>query len=268
MRTSDMVKSKWWRAIDLEGKPPVVLTIANVTEELMGRGKDQDMKAVLWFMDNPKGLRVNKTIANTLEAAYGPESDLWTGKRVKLSFDPTVEFGGRRIGGVRLDTPRGIVWQGAAAANAGWDSAGEPVPERGANGTWILPGQPGHSQYRTAPAAAEPQPEKVNGQWVLPGQPGHSTYRAAAEPVPVKVNGQWVLPGQPGYPGGQAPAADAEFDPSTGEIRPPAHQRAPTISERVNGGHPPAGPARDDGFGPLPPLTNAGTPDFDDDIPF
>lgn len=269
MRTSDMIKSKWWRAADLEGKPPVILTIADVTEELMGRGKDQDMKAVLWFMDHPKGLRVNKTIANTMEAAYGPESNYWTGKKVKLSFDPTVEFGGRRIGGVRLDTPRGIVYQGVPASSAAWDSSGDPAPEKGPNGTWILPGQPGHSRYQSPQSTAEPQPEKVNGLWVLPGQPGHSTYgMPAAEPVPVRVNGQWILPGQPGYPSSQAPSADAAFDQSTGEIRQPVRERAPTISERVNGWHPAAGSAADDGFGPLPPLTHAGTADFDDDIPF
>ena len=111
MRTSEMIKSKFWRAGDLQGQAPVVVTIAHVTEELMGRpGGRQDAKCFLWFQEHVKGLQLNKTRVRTLEAAFGPDSELWTGKRVRLSFDPTVEFGGRAVGGVRLQTPPGVVY--------------------------------------------------------------------------------------------------------------------------------------------------------------
>jgi hypothetical protein len=74
MRTADMNKSKYWRARDLEGQRPVTLTIADVSEELLGRGGHQETKCFLWFHESPKGLQLNKTRVNILEAAYGPDS--------------------------------------------------------------------------------------------------------------------------------------------------------------------------------------------------
>ncbi len=62
MRTSDMIKSKFWRAVDLKGQAPVRLTIADVTEELIGRGGRQDVKCFVWFTEHLKGLRLNSTI--------------------------------------------------------------------------------------------------------------------------------------------------------------------------------------------------------------
>ena len=56
-----MIKSKFWRARDLEGQRPVTLTISDVTEELLGRGARQDVKCFLWFRDHQKGLQLNKT---------------------------------------------------------------------------------------------------------------------------------------------------------------------------------------------------------------
>lgn len=135
MRTSDMIKSKFWRAGDLQGQPPVVLTIADVTEELLGRGTRQDMKCFLWFQEHLKGLQLNKTRVKLLEAAFGPDSEGWVGKRVKLSFDPTVEFGGRAVGGVRLQTPPGVVWT-PSAGHAGWGEVPAAIPGRPPAPVW------------------------------------------------------------------------------------------------------------------------------------
>lgn len=136
MRTSDMIKSKFWRAGDLQGQPPVVLTIADVTEELLGRGARQDVKCFLWFTEHVKGLQLNKTRVRTLEAAYGPDSELWVGKRVRLSFDPTVEFGGRAVGGVRLQTPPGVIYTPSAELHAGWGAAPAALPGRPPAPVW------------------------------------------------------------------------------------------------------------------------------------
>src|ERR1700675_5014274 len=119
-----MIKSKFWRARDVEGQRPVVLTIADVTEELLGRGAGrQDVKCFLWFNESPKGLQLNKTRVTILETAFGPDSDLWVGQRVRISFDPTVEFGGRAVGGVRLQTPPGVIYSAAGAGLPGWGEA-------------------------------------------------------------------------------------------------------------------------------------------------
>jgi hypothetical protein len=226
-----MIKSKFFRATDVQGMPPIVLTIAEVTEELLGRGTRQDMKCFLWFKENLKGLQLNKSRVRTLEAAYGPDSDLWIGRRVRLSFDPTVEFGGRAVGGVRLETSPGVVYTPAAHA-AAW--GGPP------------PGVP------TAP----PQPvwDPVTNAWVLPAPapaPAPAPSAAPRPPQPVwdAVSNSWVLPG----PAAAAPAPD------------PMMGGAPTISQRIAAGSPTAAAAEwvDSSTGEV----RTGD-DFNDKIPF
>jgi hypothetical protein len=222
MRTADMVKSKFWRGKDLKGAPAVVLTIAEVTEELMGRGTRQDVKAILWFNETLKGLRLNSTNVAVLEEAYGPDSDLWRGGRVRLSFDPTVMFGGERVGGVKVQTPAGIHYQ--AQANQGAWGAPQPAP---------------------ASPAAPPVPvlNPQTGQWELPPQRPPAT--ASAPPVPVlnPATGQWELPKAPHVPpatisqrvaAGHPPvdegwATAATVDTATGEVL-----RAPAATEDFN----------------------------------
>lgn len=229
MRTSEMIKSKFWRARDVEGQPPRVLTIADVTEELLGRGARQDVKCFLWFNESPKGLQLNKTRVTILEAAFGPDSDLWVGQRVRLSFDPTVEFGGRAVGGVRLQTPPGVVYQAAGAGLAGW-------------------GDPAGTASGRPPA---PVWDEKRQQWIVPQAPPLRPVSAPARPPPPVWN--------------EATQTWETVNPATGEIAAPVHQRAPTISERVNAGR----STDDDRWGPADAAPAAtGAPEFDDDIPF
>jgi hypothetical protein len=234
-----MVKSKFWRGKDLKGMPAQVLTIAEVTEELMGRGTRQDVKAVLWFNETLKGLRLNSSSVSVLEAAYGPDSEGWRGQRIRLKFDPSIMFGGERVGGVVVQTPAGVVWNGATPANGAWGGPaagglGSPSapPQPVWDGTqWVLP------QTAPAPAAAPPPPPQpvynaATGQWELPPQ----------KHVPPLTIGQRVAahhpPAEDASWSAQAPATQAAppFDRDTGEV----------FDERR----------------PPPPA------DFDDDIPF
>lgn len=264
MRTADMVKSKYFRARDVEGQAPKVLTIADVTEEIMGRGGGQkDVKCFLWFNESPKGLQLNKTRVNILEAAYGPDSDLWTGKRVKIFFDPNVEFGGRLVGGVGVKTPPGIVWQGADPNSGSWGDAPagsaqrqppQPVWDEKRQ-AWITPAPP--------PAAARRPPPPVWNEatqsWEAPPAAATMVNPVRRPPPPVfnETTGQWET-----------------VDPHTGEMtdrhseplaQPPKHVPPPTISERIAAG---SQPPTDD-WGPLPPpRVRDPNADFDDDIPF
>jgi len=230
MRTSEMIKSKFWRARDLEGQPPVVLTITDVTEELLGRGAHQDVKCFLWFKEHPKGLQLNKLRVTTLEAAFGPDSDLWVGKRVRLSFDATVRFGDRAVGGVRLQTPPGVIYTPGVGGHPGWGDAPAAVPGRPPAPVW----------------------DEKRQQWITPQPTAAGVPDRPPPPVWNEATGAWET-----------------VNPGTGEIAsaPARAARPQTISERVNAGHPPAG--GHDGWGPLPPQTAAaGSPEFDDDIPF
>lgn len=229
MHTSDMVKSKFWRAIDLKGKPPVRLTIADVSEEFFNRGGRQETKCFLWFQENLKGLPLNKSRVAVLEMAFGPDSVMWTGKRVRLTFDPTVIFAGQAVGGVKLETPPGVVYDEAAAGSAAWGDA----PSGNA------PGRP-------------PQPvwDEQRQTWITP-QP------KPAQPAPSN---------RPPPPVWNEGTKSWEFvDASTGEINGAAPQRQgppPTISQRVAAAHPP----NDDRWGPSDSVGAAPVEDFNDDI--
>jgi hypothetical protein len=187
MRTADMVKSKFFRAIDMQGQRPLVLTIADVTEELLGRGTHQDVKCFLWFKEHPKGLQLNKGRVSVLELAYGPDSVLWTGKRVRLSFDPTVMFGGRAVGGVKLETPAGAVFTPGAEAYPGWGEVPAGAPGRPPAPVW----------------------DEKRQQWITPQPPPPS---AAPAPSP-------AVPSRPPPPvWDDASQSWKTVDPGTGEI--------------------------------------------------
>ena len=244
MKTSEMIKSKFWRAVDVQGFPPFVLTIAAVTEEIVGRGARPDTKYFLWFMEHNKGLQMNKTRVKLLEYAYGPDSDLWVGRKVRLSYDPTVEMAGRIVGGVKLETPPGAVYQ-AGAQQAAWGGppAGQPGP------------QPAHQPG--APLGAPPKPEPVwnaqTGAWEFPQPPIAAPGASNAVAQNPNAGGGW---------------------PGTGQPHPPANQQArdpnmwggaPTISQRVAAG---TQGAPNEWVDSSTGEVRQGSPEFDDDIPF
>lgn len=111
---------------------PQLLTISAVKEEQVGHGESSDTRAVCYFEEVEKGLVLNVTTINTLEALFGTdESDAFAGKKVVLYADPEVQYQGKRVGGLRLRAPR----------------------------NQARPAAPPHA--RTAPAAAPPHREEA-----------------------------------------------------------------------------------------------------------
>lgn len=100
MKVSDMIQSKFLRKEDFVDEDRV-MTIRGVKLEDMP-GDDHQQKWVLYFREEAKGMAMNVTTIRVLEKAYGDDSDLWVGKRVKVYVDPNVSFGGRVVGGLRL----------------------------------------------------------------------------------------------------------------------------------------------------------------------
>ncbi len=104
MRRSEAFPSKYLGKDNL--KSPLTVTINNVTQETIESDNEQQLKAVIHFQeDGVKPFICNVGNWMTIEDAYGEESDDWTGKRIELFVDPTVQFGGKRIGGVRVRIP-------------------------------------------------------------------------------------------------------------------------------------------------------------------
>jgi hypothetical protein len=102
MKTSDMIQSPFLKKEDFA--TPTILTIKRVSLEQVVKGEE---KWVLFFNEKTKGLVLNKTKIKLLEGGYGDDTDLWIGKKVRLSFDPTVAFGGETVGGVKLEVSKG-----------------------------------------------------------------------------------------------------------------------------------------------------------------
>lgn len=158
---SDMIQSKYLRKEDIP--QPVIVSIRGVQLESVGRGRDgeDDQKWIMYFNELPKGLRLNKTILVACAAAFGPETELWTGKRVKLFNDPTITMAGQVVGGLRIKTPsipaQNLV-AGAVPPRPAGPPAGNPQYPPGwvhpQPGTVALPAQalPGAPPFGTPPA--------------------------------------------------------------------------------------------------------------------
>ena len=57
---------------------------------------------------NHKSFILNKSNWINIEEAYGPDTDTWIGQRIELYVDPSIMYGGKRVGGVRVRIPSGV----------------------------------------------------------------------------------------------------------------------------------------------------------------
>ena len=103
MKKNDAFPSKYVSKEDVD--TPVVFIIAKVAHEDVQDGDTTKTKTVISFQ-NGKPMICNGVNWDTIESAYGPESDEWVGKMIELFHDPTVMFGRDRVGGVRVRIPR------------------------------------------------------------------------------------------------------------------------------------------------------------------
>ncbi len=90
---------------DLSG--PRILTIESVEEgELQGDG-GKEFKPIMHFRNFEKSMVINNVNFDTIADAYGEETDDWHGKPIEVYVDPSIQFGGKKVGGVRVRLPNG-----------------------------------------------------------------------------------------------------------------------------------------------------------------
>ncbi len=77
------------------------LQIAFVEREEIDGDNGKERKPVLHFKGAKKGLILNRTNANTLDAVFGPETDDWTGKTIEV-YVTEVEYKGKASPGMRM----------------------------------------------------------------------------------------------------------------------------------------------------------------------
>ena len=109
-KTSEMRESKFLKQSDV-GKA-VLWTIhgcerVNVAKE----GAEPEYKWALNFHESDKPLVLNSTNIQLCERIFGSDdTDHWNGKKVVLYVDPTVSYGGKVVGGIRVRAPKaGVV---------------------------------------------------------------------------------------------------------------------------------------------------------------
>jgi len=83
MKKHDLFPSKYIKAEDLAEEVQVIIADLE-TEEMTGRDGKPEKKGVLYFKGLDKGLILNKTNWDRIEAQHGDESDGWVGKKITL----------------------------------------------------------------------------------------------------------------------------------------------------------------------------------------
>jgi len=110
-------QSRFLKAADLPSEKK--LRIKNVSEESIGIGAEKEVKLVIWFTNDDRGLVLNRVNNRTLRGAFGDAVEGWTGKIVVL-FPTTAEFRGKMAPAlrVRIPPPKEAAGNGQPAATA------------------------------------------------------------------------------------------------------------------------------------------------------
>src|SRR5262245_13328279 len=92
-----------------------ILTIQRGDKEEMGQDDEREENYVLYFQECKKGLVLKPTNIQQLHTLFGTdEMDRWVGRKICLYVDPTVQFRGKLVGGIRIrpalpDTPTPVL---------------------------------------------------------------------------------------------------------------------------------------------------------------
>ena len=115
MHISALKESKFLKRSDVGDG--VLVTIRNLIQENVAKeGTEEDMKWAIHFEELDKPLILNSTNAQIIaQIVKSEETDDWTGKQVVLYDDPSVSYGGKLVGGIRVRAPRGQAARRAAA---------------------------------------------------------------------------------------------------------------------------------------------------------
>jgi hypothetical protein len=111
-KASDFTKgnSQYVKADDVK-QGPQKFTIESVEAAETPDGKP----ALQLVFTGGKKLTLNKTNARIIAGMVGDDTDTWLGKKVVVSFDPTVMFSGKMVGGLRVRPVQAVAPAAASA---------------------------------------------------------------------------------------------------------------------------------------------------------
>jgi hypothetical protein len=113
VKLSDYRGGSLLKVADL-GRKEHLVQIESIAEEDVG----DERKLVARFEGKSKGLVLNDTNLEALEAAFGSDSKDAIGGQVIVYVDPDVRFGGQRVGGIRIKLPKKANTKEVAAARS------------------------------------------------------------------------------------------------------------------------------------------------------
>jgi arabinogalactan endo-1,4-beta-galactosidase len=99
MKISTAFPSNYLRCADLQDRNVRVLMDRVEMEEIGG-----EAKPVLYFQDKEKGIVLNKTNSNNIAAAYGDDTDDWSGHEIIL-YPAMTDFQGKTVPCIRVRAP-------------------------------------------------------------------------------------------------------------------------------------------------------------------
>ena len=105
-KLNDIKDSNYLTKEDCE--PAIKVTIDRcVEEDVSMANQPAKMKYVVYFEGQEKGMVLNLTNFQRIVQVSGrDDTDNWKGVQVDLYNDPTVDFGGKLVGGIRVWVPQ------------------------------------------------------------------------------------------------------------------------------------------------------------------
>ena len=90
------------RFVDLQDKEYTVQIAKVIKGKVTGAGGKQSGKCMIYFEGREKPLGCGTAILTQIAALYSNDTRTWIGKRITIWPDPSVSFGGQKVGGVRV----------------------------------------------------------------------------------------------------------------------------------------------------------------------
>lgn len=102
-KVSEMLPSSYLKQTDFD-EAGLIVTVSKVSHKNVAREDEPaEMKWLVTFAEFEKAMVLNTTNINALAKACGSDdTDDWGGKEVIVYVDPTIGFGGKITGGLRI----------------------------------------------------------------------------------------------------------------------------------------------------------------------
>lgn len=146
MNIAQLKDSKFLTRADV-GKGMLVTIRGDVFQENVAKqGAPEELRWCIQFDECEKPMVLNSTNGQLIAKVTGSEeSERWNGHKVVLFDDPTVSFGGKLVGGIRVRAPR--------------QPPAKPVPSaiRSAPPVVVQPAPQPESEYDPGEGAGDPE---------------------------------------------------------------------------------------------------------------